>query len=449
MLLARDGHDVVVLERDADDAPASPADAWERWTRGGVAQFRQPHYLHPGARRVLDAELPDVRDALLAAGALQFDTLLAAPPTLPRFERRPDDARFATITARRAAIEQVFARAAAAEPRLSIRRGVAAKGLATRDRPEGPQVVGVETGSGETVRADLVVDAMGRRSALPEWLRERGAAPVHEEAEDSGFVYYTRYFRAPSPPEIRDRLLAPIGSISLLTLPADNGIRSVTVVGSSRDRPLTALRDTERWTKVVAACPLQAHWLDGEPITDVLPMAGILDRCRRLVADGRPIATGVALVADACACTNPSLGRGITLGLSHAARLRDVARAELSDPTQFAAAWDAVTESELMPWYRATVALDRARLAQIEAVCAQRELPRPEGPAAMGDALARAMARDPEIFRAFTEIVGCLSLPRDLFARPGFAERVMEVAGSHGHAVTPGPTREELLRLLA
>ena len=45
-------------------------------------------------------------------------------------------------------------------------------------------------------------------------------------------------------------------------------------------------------------------------------------------------------------------------------------------------------------------------------------------------------------------VLGCLSLPRDLFARPGFAERVMEVAGSHGHAVTPGPTREELLRLL-
>ena len=177
-------------------------------------------------------------------------------------------------------------------------------------------------------------------------------------------------------------------------------------------------------------------------------MAGVLDRYRRLVVDGRPVATGVALVADAWACTNPSLGRGITLGLSHAARLRDVARTELGDPQAFAAAWDAVTEAELMPWYRATVALDRARLAEIEALCAGRDRPRAEGPAALGVALARASAHDVDVFRAFTEIAGCLTLPRDVFARPDFANRVMEVAGSHEPADTPGPTREELLRLM-
>ena len=138
--------------------------------------------------------LPDVRDALLAAGALRFDTLEAAPPTLPRFERRAGDEQFATITARRPTIEQVFARAA--EARMEVRRGVAVAGLETRDRAGVPEVIGVRTESGDTVPADLVVDAMGRRSPLPQWLRERGAAPLYEEAEDSGFVYYTRYFRS-------------------------------------------------------------------------------------------------------------------------------------------------------------------------------------------------------------------------------------------------------------
>ncbi len=448
ILLGRDGHDVVVLERDADAVPESPAGAWESWTRSGVAQFRQPHYLHAGARRVLDAGLPDVRDALLAAGALRFDTLEGAPPTLPRFERRAGDERFATITARRPTVEHVFARAVEAEARTEVRRGVAVAGLLTRDRAGVPEVIGVRTESGDTVPADLVVDAMGRRSPLPQWLRDRGAAPLYEEAEDSGFVYYTRYFRSGRTPQVRDRLLVSIGSISMLTLPGDNGTWSVTLVGSSRDRPLTRLRDPDRWMAVVAACPLQAHWLDGEPITGVLPMAGILDRYRRLVVDGRPVATGVALVADAWACTNPSLGRGITLGLSHAARLRDVARTELGDPEEFAAAWDAVTEAELMPWYRATVALDRVRLAEIEASCALRDWPRVEGPAALGVALARAMAHDADVFRAFMEIAGCLSLPREVFARPGFADRVLEIAGSHEAAATPGPTREELLRLI-
>ena len=42
----------------------------------------------------------------------------------------------------------------------------------------------------------VVIDAMGRRSGLPGWLADLGAQPVAEEAEDSGFTYYTRYFRS-------------------------------------------------------------------------------------------------------------------------------------------------------------------------------------------------------------------------------------------------------------
>jgi hypothetical protein len=46
------------------------------------------------------------------------------------------------------------------------------------------------------------------------------------------------------------------------------------------------------------------------------------------------------------------------------------------------------------------------------------------------------------------EIVGCLTLPREIFARPGFAARVNQVASAHEALRTPGPTREQLLRLL-
>jgi len=452
MLLARDRHDITVLERDVDPIPDSSEQAWQGWTRSGVAQFRQPHYLHPRVRQILEAELPDVRDALVAAGALRFDTLSTGPPSVPDFERRADDERFVTLTARRATIEHVIARAAAAEPRMDVRRGVAVSALATRGGPGVPHVVGVRTEAGEEVRADLVVDATGRRSPLPEWLEEAGAAPLREETEPSGFVYYTRYFRSKhgTTPAPRDRLLAPIGSVSILTLPGDNGTWSVTLFGSMGDRPLTQLRDADRWTAVMARCPLHAHWLDGDPMTGILPMAGILDRCRRLVVDGRPVVTGLAVVADAWACTNPSLGRGIALGLLHATRLRDVIRKELGDPRAFALAWDGVTETELTPWYRATVAGDRARLADMEAT---RTGGKPAGStdpaAALVVALTRAMAHDVDIFRAYMEISGCLTLPNVVLKRPGFADRVLEVAARHDVAPPPGPTRDELLRLIA
>ena len=75
------------------------------------------------------------------------------------------------------------------------------------------------------------------------------------------------------------------------------------------------------------ACPLHAHWLDGEPITHIMPMGGLIDRYRRYNGTaGRLVSLG-----DAWACTNPSLGRGISLGLAHAALLRGVLR-EHDDP---------------------------------------------------------------------------------------------------------------------
>jgi len=326
LLLARDGHEVTVLERDADPLPASPQDAWEMWARKGVAQFRQPHNFMPGFRLIPEKELPDVREALCRAGASRLDMLHPLPPVFTDQSPRPIDDKLWTYTARRPAGEWVFADAARNEPRVTLRRGIQATGLLTAGSAMGagiPHVVGVRTAGGEEFRADLVIDATGRRSKSPEWLRAIGARPPHEEQEDCGFTYYSRYFRGTQPQRIGP-VMTPLGTISALTLPGDNGTWSVTVFGAAGDLPLKNLRFAAKWTNTVRACPLQAHWLDGEPITDILPMSGIVDRYRRFVVGGLPVATGFVCVADAWACTNPSAGRGLTVGLLHALQLRDV-----------------------------------------------------------------------------------------------------------------------------
>ena len=452
ILLARDGHDVVVLERDAESIRSTPDEAWTSWRRGGVAQFRQPHFILARARHLLDTELPDVRDALLDAGALAFDMLSTMPLSVADRTRRPGDERFVTFTGRRPAFEHVFATTAAAQPRIEVRRGVAVSGLVTgaSNAPGTPHVVGVRTASGERLDADLVVDAMGRRSPLPGWLTAIGALPLHEEIEDSGFIYYSRFFRGGRLPEPRTLLGTAVGSFSILTIPADRDTWSVTLFISSRDQPLKPLRFVDRWSAVLEACPLHAHWLDGEPITDVMPMSGFIDRYRRIAVDGKPAATGVALVADAAACTNPSLGRGVTLGLLHAIALRDVLRDGLDDPLGFALAWDAATEARLTPWYRAGVATDRARLAEMDALRKQRAPAAPSTPPAMAAAaLRQAMRYDPDAFRAFMEIVGCLAAPSEIFARSGFLDRVLRIAGEHEEPPLPGPPRPKLLEMLA
>jgi 2-polyprenyl-6-methoxyphenol hydroxylase-like FAD-dependent oxidoreductase len=442
LMLRRDGHDVTVLERDPAPVPDSIEHAWEGWGRAGVTQFRQAHYLQPLGRGVLDAELPDVRDALLAAGAARLDPLRLMPPWIVDRARQPGDERFETITARRPVIEHALARAAQEE--LDVRRGVeVARLVSTRE----PRVAGVRTAAGEELRADLVVDAMGRGSRLPAWLAATGAAITHEESDTLGFLYYTRFFRGEQP-----RLLAPqltaIGTFSLLTLPGDGDTWSVTVLGAAGDRPLKRLREAEAWTAVVRACPLHAHWLEGEPITGVLGMGGIVSRSRRLVFGGRPAAAGVALLADACACTNPSLGRGMALGLRHAQLLRDVLR-EQEDPDRFAEAWDAVTEAELTPWYRNSVRQDRERLREIEALQEGREPPSPsDRHGAVRAALTPAAMCDPHVFRAMLAERSCLGSPTAL-DEPELAERVLALAHEAEPVPPPGPDRRRLLKLLA
>jgi 2-polyprenyl-6-methoxyphenol hydroxylase-like FAD-dependent oxidoreductase len=404
-------------------------------------------------RHVLDAELPDVRDGLVAAEAVVVDPMERLPPAIADRQPRPGDDRWISLSARRPTTELAFARAAASQPGLEVHRGIVVEGLETRARNGSVHVTGVRTDAGDVAEADLVVDAMGRRSPLPRWLRDAGAGPIQEESEDCGFVYYTRYFRAldgACPEPCTGTLLTPIGSFSILTLPSDRRTWGVTIYISARDRVLKTLRHADRWTSVVQACPLQAHWLDGEPITDVLPMGGVIDRYRRLNADGATPITGIALVGDSWACTNPSLGRGLALGLAHSARLRDVVSEHLDDPVALAAAWDAVTEAEFTPWYRATVAVDRARLAEIDAIRDGAPPPAPpRGAAAVGARLPVAARYDADVFRGLLDIVGCLTLPQDVFARPGLADRILAASDGVDATPPPGPSRDDLLHLVA
>jgi 2-polyprenyl-6-methoxyphenol hydroxylase-like FAD-dependent oxidoreductase len=451
MMLARDGHVVTVLERDAAPVPESIEEAWEKWSRDGVTQFRLAHFLAPAGRVVLEETLPDVFAGLVSAGALRLDLLGLMPPNLAEGGARAGDERFVTYTARRPIIEQVLRKAAEGEPGLEVRRGAGVKELTMRVGNGTPHVTGVRLDSGETLHADLVVDAMGRSSRLPRWCSDANIGPLHEESEDSGFIYYGRYFRSAdgTTPQPIGPLLAPMGTFSILTLPSDNGTWAVTIVASSGDQVLKRMRDPDLWAAVIEACPLHAHWLQGEPISDLEGMGGVLDRYRRPLTDGRPLLTGIALLGDAWACTNPSLGRGISLGLLHAQCLREVVSSHLDDPLEFAQAWDAATEAKLTPWYRETVEEDRDRLREIDALRNDSEpTPPSERSGVLRGALNTAALHDPDLFRAYLASRAVLTPLSETFALDGVAERTLELAGEHERMVIPGPSREDLLTLL-
>ncbi len=209
---------------------------------------------------------------------------------------------------------------------------------------------------------------------------------------------------------------------------------------------LKQLRDADCFTRVVRACPLQAHWLEGQPITSVLAMAGIMDRYRRFAADGEPIVTGFVAVGDAWACTNPSAGRGLSVGLVHSQLLRRTVRDHVDDPATFARAFDDGTERAAAPFYWSQVAADRARIAQLTALRENRTWSPPASPLI---GLANGAPHDADLFRAMIETVTCLAPMREVLERPDLRDKldrwsrepVPGVAGSRSSAAAKPAVR--------
>jgi 2-polyprenyl-6-methoxyphenol hydroxylase-like FAD-dependent oxidoreductase len=455
MLLAGDGHQVIVLERDPQAPPADPMDAWERWQRPGLNQFRMAHCFLGGFRSVLDAELPGVSKALQDTGGLRLNFVRDVLPAQVSGGWRDGDECYEWLTGRRVLVEAVLAAAAESTPGVDIRRGTVVAGLTSGASALAgvPHVTGVRTKAGEVIAADLVVDMSGRRSALPGWLEDIGARRPDEEREDGGFVYFQRTFRSAdgSVPRMMGPPQIHWGTISSITLPADNGTWAVVLVTGSKDPALRPLREADRWATTVRGLPLVAHWLDGTPIDDgVQVMARLEDRYRGFVMDGSPVATGVVAVADSWACSNPANGRGASIGMLHALTLRDQLRAvDVGDPAAFAAAFHAATAETVEPWYRATLASDRHRLGEVEAGIRGAAYDSPDPWYELSKALDAAFGRDPECMRATFDIGFVLRTPDEVFAQPGLRDKTLQLGSGWRDARPFGPTREELLALVS
>lgn len=450
LLLARDGHQVAVVDRDT----GMPADT-DAWERPGVTQFRHPHIMMPRACQLLATELPLVLAELMTRGG-RAHNMLAGAWNLPTVGgRRPDDERFDTIAARRPLVEAALTAVALRTPGLTIHRNTPVTALLTgTDRTLGrPHIAGVLTRHGGALDADLVVDAAGRNSPVSKMLTDVGAARPVDDHADIGFRLYTRYFRS-TDGTLPTQAAWPLDhhdSVSTITVPGDSDTWALSLAVSGRDQLLRALRRESAWQRAVALYPNVAHWATtGEPITGVLAMSGTESRIRRFVRDGQPVATGLVSVGDAWAATNPQFGLGMAMGMVHAAILRDLVRTTgPGEPEKLALAFDEATHATLAPIHQGLAAWDRHRLAQIDGEISG--IPyEPEDPDwNFRQFLEAAKLRDPEILRAMGEVASMLATPDEALAPPGLPERVVRLGTGAPRHPEPGPSRAELLEAIA
>ena len=462
--LGRKGHSVTVLERDSTPMPESPDLAFE-WDRRGAPQVRHSHAFLARLRNTLRDRYPDLLASLLDAGATEMRFGDDLPPTITDFAREPGDDDLVMLACRRTTFEWVLRSAANAEPTVTIRTGVAVTGLVTDAEPGRPHVTGVRLADESILDADLVVVSGGRRSVLPEWLEAIGAPEVPEEINDTGIVYFSRFYRLRDGAEFPPRggpIGGDLGYLKYGVFVGDNRTFSVTLATPAQDDELRSmLTDPDVFDAVSRELVAAAPWLDGraEPITDVHVMAGLLNRWRSYVPDGEPVATGFVAVGDAVLCTNPLYGRGCSTAFWGAHLLAEAVDAFGDDTREIALAYDASLRSEIEPWYRSTVTQDAEARRVAEALLAGTDPdadntdPRTFMRAVLRDGLLPAMKSDAVVLRAFFRTFNLLDRPDALLADADVGARIFaawETRDQREPEAPLGPSsRSELLERIA
>jgi 2-polyprenyl-6-methoxyphenol hydroxylase-like FAD-dependent oxidoreductase len=456
LLLARSGHEVVVLEADGLDPAPDVESAAAAAFRPGAPQIPQPHIVMARCRELLRQRLPDVYAALLAAGVAEAPLATQMPPSLADKAARHGDERLTMLMTRRSTVDWVLRRMAQAEPRVTLLDRCRVTGLvASPGQP--PHVTGVNTDHGD-VMADVVADATGRRSPIDRWLREIGAKPAATWQAECGVAYYSRHYRLrpglklPGPALLRT--VVGLDEFTVGIWPADNDAMQLAVAPLAADHRFRTLKNPEAFTAVLRTVPFYAAWLDVlAPITGVFPMGGLNNTLRRLVREGSPVVTGLHAIGDVVCTTNPTLGRGLSLALGGAADLHDIIERFGADPAAQAVALDELVGQHVAPFYEDQASIDYARLTALRHTIFGAPAPAtaPAISARVTYAQLRAAAAlDPVVFRAFWKIMGMQSLPEEIYTDPQVVTRTQAVL-EHQQIRPPlaQPTREELLAALA
>jgi 2-polyprenyl-6-methoxyphenol hydroxylase-like FAD-dependent oxidoreductase len=439
LALARVGHDAIVLERDVVDPDMSLAGAFAV-ERRGIPHYFQPHSFLPRGRRLLADWAPDVLDTLSDAGADRQDVALKLQGS-----RQPEDDDLVYLWVRRPVIEWALRRAAAAEPAVEIRAGVRVTGLLTSGNAA-PRAVAVAVDDGDPVRGDVVVDALGRYRCPPGWPRAAG------EPTDSGAIYYCRYFELAEGVEHLDApVLNPRGDLGFMgfnTFRGDNRTFAVILLAPAADRQLRVLRHERAWRAACSAItPLDVMTSAdyGRPITDVMPMGGLMNVDRT----GNPGVSGIIAAGDAFCHTDPAFAYGLSFALAHARALADAA-AEAPDVDAIVQRYRADAGPEARERHALACATDAARALRWRGE--PLDIGRRDGcyPLFSFVGALAAAPHDDLVLRRTIRRIGLLDRTAAFDEDDAVHDRIESILGRlAARPPSPGPPRDELLARLA
>ncbi|MET3984381.1 FAD-dependent monooxygenase [Streptomyces sp. PvR034] len=349
---------VTVIERDV--LPATPA------ARAFLPQAQHAHLLWSGGAEAIEALLPGFSERLLAAGAHRIPLtsgMVALSPGGWYRRWRPTHYLFA---ATRDLVDWAVREQVAALANVRVVEDTRVLGL-TGDagRVTGLRITTAE-GREERLAAALVVDASGRGTRTPQWLRDIGVPPVREELVDSGLVYASRLYQAPPGTEknfpvvnIQSVAHDPRPGKTAVIIPVEGGRWLVTLSGTRGGQPTADGAAFESFARS-ARHPVVAELIQyAEPLSEVVTFGHTANR-RRYYEKSRVWPEGYVVLGDAVASFNPVYGHGMSVAAQGARALRrslveggGLRAAGLSRRTQRAVAapvsvaWDLATGQDI------------------------------------------------------------------------------------------------------
>lgn len=415
---------VTLVDRDACPDDGSP--------RAGVPQARHVHALIARGALELERLFPGLLADLRALGVPEIDFAAEAAVLRQPGWQRPMRTGVTAFLATRDRLEALVRARVRALPEVEVLERVDAAGLLAEGGSRVRGVLAHRRDGGErlALEADLVVDASGRSSKAPAWLKELGREAPRESVVDSFAGYSSRWYRAP-PADRWPRAywwraiwLDPAPPEQLLggvLFPVEDDQWIVTLIGYSKQYPPS---DEEGFTRALLALrsPVLARSVAlAEPLTPVYSSRSLSNRLRHFDELADP-AAGYVAVGDSVCAFNPVYGQGMTVAALCARSLAEtLARVPLGNAGFERAFFRAQARVLKDPW-------DLASGADMLFPGTQSERPPPPLPVRVfTEELTAAMLNDAEVLRRATSVYFMLKPNAALF-EPGLLARVARSA---------------------
>ena len=429
---------VTVLDRDPAPPDASPEEAFHTWQRRGATQLRHSHAFIGRLTTLIRTRYPALMKELLDSGARIFDYRDALPPTLyDAYAPAPGDDDMAFLFSRRTTLELVMRRYAARLPGVEFINDAGVLAMIAR---RGTRMLAVEglkvehDGRIEEMRADAIVDATGRNTAFPDWLRSEGCE-IAEEESPAGILYFTRHYRlkdgADEPPRDGTPAAGDLGYIKFGVFVADNRHFSITLAIPEIETELRkSVMKPKIFEEICASIRGAARWTErAEPASQIFAMGNLKSVWRRYLKDGEPQVLNFFAIGDAGSRTNPLYGRGCSAGVVHAHILRDVFAAS-DNPRTRAILFERDTEKALRPYYDIMVKQDLQAIRRAEHERDPLYRPRMKARIAKSfieDGIVPATRGDLHVSRALSRSFHMLDAPTAWMKEPDVMARIMRI----------------------